>query len=169
MEQSIANNSSGAAIFFEDMTPQKFLEMHQEDVMNCLKDGENLKSFLEVDDESMATAWQEAYRAYNEGRTQDAIDRVWRIWLLDHFNHDYTLLLAACFQKLEKHELAINAYSLAAAIDPKDPTPHFNAGMCFAVLKNSISSRMAFEEAVRIAGANPLFSEISEQAQKMIN
>lgn len=88
-----------------------------------------------------------AYHFYDHGKYQRAADFFYVLTRLNNQDQTYWLGLAAAQQMLKQYEKALDSYSIAALLDPENPTVHFYAAGCFFSLGNVEKGLQALEAA----------------------
>ena len=84
---------------------------------------------------SAETLYHFAYTQYKQGKYQEAADLFRLLTAANTKTRKYWMGLGASLQMLKKYREAIEAYELAAALDPIDPQVHIYAADCFFAQK----------------------------------
>jgi type III secretion system low calcium response chaperone LcrH/SycD len=86
---------------------------------------------------------------YKQGKYQEAVG-LFRILTMAHIkNRKYWMGLGAALQMQKEYGQAIEAYELAAALDPVDPRVHLHAADCFFAQKKRKEGLFALDCAER--------------------
>lgn len=81
--------------------------------------------------ESFEALYHFAYSHYKQGKYEDAVGLFRFLTIHDTNTRKHWMGLGAALQMQKKYDDAIEAYELAAALDPRDPYVHIYAADCF--------------------------------------
>lgn len=111
-----------------------------------------------LSDDSAEMLYHLAYELYRNGKYSDAED-CFKL-LTGHRLEDRKLWmgLGASYQMQNKHEEALECYSIAAIQDPNDPYVHWYAAQCLFSQNNLPKALEALKSARVVAKANPHFA-----------
>jgi len=134
---------------------------------NALKKGVMPKTALQINDETMEAIYTQGYNLYGQGKFKDASFVFRLLMLLDFTTPKYVLGLAACAHRLKDFPNAANLYLLCAALDPKNPLPHFHAADCYLQMQQPIMASFSLNMAVGAAGEQKQYTLVKERAALM--
>jgi type III secretion system low calcium response chaperone LcrH/SycD len=109
------------------------------------------KDKLGYSDEKIEALYGQAYRLYNTGKYQDAIQIFRMLIILNPPQGKYMLGLAACFHMLKDWENAIKVYTICSIVDSENPIPLFHASDCYIQMRDRASAIIALEMAIQRA------------------
>ncbi len=122
-------------------------ELSEEQTAQLLEDfvlkGRSIREIQGLSDEQMEAIYATAYTLYNGGRYEDAEKIFQCLSLFDHLGHRYWMGLGATRQMLKKYKEAIDAYSMAAVLNLKDPQASLHAAECNLALNNIEGAKSA--------------------------
>ncbi len=128
------------------------------------KEGKAPKDVLGLTDAMIEGIYGQAYRLYNTGKYQDA-SRIFRLLLMINASEPkYAMGFAACFHMAKEYKAAVDAYMLAANLDPGNPIPFFHASDCYIQLKDPVSATVALQMVVKRSGDKPEYKTIKDRA-----
>lgn len=128
------------------------------------KEGKTPKDVLGLTDAMIEGIYGQAYRLYNTGKYKDA-GRIFRLLLmLNASEPKYAMGFAACFHMAKEYHPAVDAYMLAANLDPGSPIPFFHASDCYIQLKDPISAMVSLQMVVKRSGDKPEYKTIKDRA-----
>lgn len=136
--------------------------------LSFLKTGVVPKEALGFSDAKIEAIYGQAYRLYNTGRYQEAIELFRLLVGLDSAEARYTLGLAACFHMLKEYENAAKIYLVAGILDPKNPIPNFHASDCYIQMKDPASAILFLEMAIERSENKPEYQVLSDRAKLTI-
>src|SRR5260221_14564233 len=96
-----------------------------------MKKGVMPKAALRIGDDTMEEIYTQAYNLYNQGRYKEASYIFRMLMMLDFTTPKYILGLAASLHRMKDYQNASNLYMLCAALDPKNPMPHYHSADCY--------------------------------------
>jgi len=126
------------------------------------------KNAIGLSDAMVEGIYSQAYRLYNAGKYNDAVQLFRLLIMLNSTEAKYTLGFAACFHMMKKHKPAIDAYTLCSVIDPTSPVPYYHAADCYIQMNDPASAVISLEMAVKRAGETPEFLPLKDRAKMMI-
>ncbi len=100
---------------------------------------------IELSKESIEALYFMAYGCYNQGKLEDAANYFRFLTRLDTRTKKHWMGLAASLQMQKQFQKAIQAYEIAAALEPTDPYVHFHAANCLHDLGNVKDALFALE------------------------
>jgi len=99
----------------------------------------------------------------NKQYTNQALELLTKSASLAKENPDTQLLLGDAYLQLNKGGESVSAYERAAALDPKDATPHYKMGLVYLRSKNYPVATESFDKAVKIDPSfGPAYRELGE-------
>lgn len=134
---------------------------------SALKKGIMPKTAMKIDDQTMEAVYTQAYNLYNQGKYKEASYLFRFLMLLDFTTPKYILGLAACAHRQKEYTNAANLYLLCAALDPKNPLPHFHSADCYIQLNAPAIASFSLGMAIRAAGDQAQYAIIKERAMLM--
>ncbi|WP_198168877.1 SycD/LcrH family type III secretion system chaperone [Bordetella flabilis] len=87
---------------------------------------------------------------YAQGQYQQARSLFAQLVLYDHTDPRYIKALAAATQMLAEHELALQMYTVIAAMNPGEPQSVMHAGTCMLAMGRRSDAAEAFELAISL-------------------
>src|SRR5262245_31055472 len=87
-------------------------------------------NYKQLSGESIEALYHIAYTQYKQGKYEDAVGVFRFLTLNDTRSRKHWMGLGASLQMQKKYNEAIEAYELAAALDPTDPHVHIYASDC---------------------------------------
>lgn len=133
-----------------------------------IKQGMRPKTALQLSDDVMEGIYGHAYNLYNRGMYSEASHIFRLLILLDPTAGKYLMGLAACLHMMKLYDQAIGMYLLAAALDLKNPLPHYHAADCFIKLDSPGDASLELMETIEVAKKQPQYKVLVERAQLMI-
>lgn len=85
---------------------------------------------VQLSKESAETLYFLAYTCYKQGKYEEAVGHFRLLTLADTRSYRNWVGYGACLQMLKNFPKAIEAYEIAAALDPTDPQLHIQAADC---------------------------------------
>lgn len=122
------------------------------------------KEALRIGDDTMEAIYTQAYNLYNQGRYKEASYIFRLLMLLDFSTPKFTLGLAACLHRMKDYINASNLYLLCAALDQKNPMPHYHSADCYLQMGMNELAILALGMAVTTAGEQPQYAILRERA-----
>lgn len=159
-EQDVKNATEAVGEALEDSLPVKIAEMTK----SFMETGQMPKEALGFSDEKMEAMYGQAYRLYNTGKYQDALNFFRLLIVLNSTEPRYTLGFAACFHMMKEYENAAKAYMVASIMDAKNPIPCFHASDCYIKMEDPATAIIYLELAVEKAGEKPEFQVLKDRA-----
>lgn len=123
-----------------------------------------LKEVLKYSPSQIDAAYSQAYRLYNTGKYEDAVQLFRVLLLLDPTDGKHYLGLAACMHMLKEYECAVQLYMIAGMMNPKNPIPHFHASDCYIELGDRVSAILCLEMAVMYSEEKPEYQVLKDRA-----
>lgn len=118
-----------------------------------------------VSNSYLENLYAQAYRLYNTGKYGEATHLFRILIMFNAMEPKYMLGLAACYHMIKEYYNAIQTYTLAAALDPGSPIPHYHSSDCFIQMKDYLSAMICLELAIDRAGEKPEYAKMKERAQ----
>ncbi|WP_226648335.1 SycD/LcrH family type III secretion system chaperone [Microbulbifer variabilis] len=144
--------------------PSLLDEISAKDWNNFLEQGGTLADLLDMTPEELKTIYALAYQKYQNCNYQEALPLFQLLCQCNHMESKYLLGLGATRQALSQFELAAEAYSLAAIVDPFDPRPSFHAAECHLALENWMQAGSGFEMTMLRCEGKPEFETLNQKA-----
>lgn len=98
---------------------------------------------------SIETLYSIAHNHYGQGKYAEAVDLFRLATIADVKSRKCWMGLGASYQMCKKYVEAIEAYELAAALEPTDPHVHVHAANCFSSLGKKKEALFALDCAER--------------------
>lgn len=127
-----------------------------------------IKDLINITPEVVENLYGIAVYLYNQHRYQLALDVFDQLKQLDITSGVYPLGAGACQQALGSYSGAVSNYSLAAANDPKNPTPLFYAAELSLVINKKEAAYYFYEQVVKLAGKNKDFAKMKDRAEAIL-
>ncbi len=148
--------------------PGKKAEAAVKQIMEAaLKKGIMPKQALQISDDTMEAIYTQAFTLYSQAKYRDASYIFRLLMLLDFTTPKYVLGLAACAHRVQDYTNAANLYFLCAALDPKNPLPHFHAADCYIQLGAIAVASYSLDMAIAVAADQPQYQAIKQRAGLM--
>lgn len=109
-----------------------------------------------------------AYKAYQQGRYQDALPHFRCLTDNAPFHRKHWMGLASTLLMLKKYEEALAAFGVAAIQNPDDPYVHLYAADCLFGMKNTAGALTALKEGLAAANKDPAHKNLSKQMALML-
>lgn len=122
------------------------------------------KAAFGISNEQIEAIYAQAYRLYNTGKYQEAIDLFRVLIVMDASDSKYALGLAACFHMLKEYDSAVKLYMMTGIIDGDSPIPHFHASDCYIQMGDRASAVLSLDMAVKRAGEKPEYQVLKDRA-----
>lgn len=122
------------------------------------------KNALGITDAMTESLYSQAYRLYNTGKYDDAIELFRILTMCDPTESKFAMGLAACFHLLKDFKSAVGTYMLCSMMEPENPVPHFHASDCYLKMNDKVSALIALEMAVTRAGEDPRYKALVDRA-----
>lgn len=126
-----------------------------------------------ISDESIEALYAIAYELYRNGKYVDAEKCFLLMTLCKPAERKYWMGLGASYEMMHNYPKAIEAYGIAAILDPLDPMVHWHAANCFysqgdetkalAVLKTAIEVANESEEHANLVPSLKNFEQLWSQ------
>jgi type III secretion system low calcium response chaperone LcrH/SycD len=123
-----------------------------------------LKEPLEITDQEMIDAYEQALEAYNQGDYESAVRQFTTLTLIDPQEADLHLATGNALQQLGEHRLAFGHFSAAATLSPADPGPLFRIAECQLALSMDHEARETLRECLRLCAADTSRPGLHQQA-----
>lgn len=143
---------------------KRLTEAYDDMMGKMLKGGLSPKDALEVNPQTLENVYAQAYRLYNTGKYDEALQLFRILVVLNAMEPKYILGLAASFHLLKEYQNAIQSYTLCSTLDPKSPLPSYHSADCFIQMKDDLSAMVCLEMAIERAGNQPEYAKIKERA-----
>ncbi len=99
------------------------------------EENKNQKDFPKISDKSQRVLYSIAHSSYVSGKYAEASEIFRFLCLIEADSKKHWMGLGASLQMQASYDEALQPYSLAACIDPQDPSPHFYAAECLFAMK----------------------------------
>ena len=133
-------------------------------LLNKMSKGTIPKNAFGLTDAMVEGIYGQAYRLYNTGKYQDAIQVFRLLVMINAMEKKYVMGLAACFHMMKKYSNAAETYSIVAVMDPQNPIPFYHASDCFVQIGDVVGALVSLESAVKRCGDKPEFSVLKGRA-----
>lgn len=141
-----------------------FAKIEEQIAASLGHDIETLKEMMpQFTDENVEAFYTLAFDFYENGRFKEAVDFFRFLTTIDHMNKKNWLGLGAALQMQKEYEKAINAYTLAAFLDAKDPYIPFYAAECCISMGDLSRGMDALESADELADEENKFKGLKKQ------
>jgi len=107
------------------------------------------KGTKQLSRETLEALYYVAHANYKQGKYEDAAGIFRYLTVEDTRTRKHWMGLGSSLQMLKQYQKAIEAYEIAAAIDPGDPRVHMHAADCLFGLGNVKDALFALDCAVR--------------------
>ena len=124
----------------------------------------SLKAPLQITDQEMIDAYEQALDAYNRGDYESAARQFAPLTLIDPQEADLHLATGNALQQLGEHQLALGHFSAAAALSPSDPGPVFRMAECQLALSMDHDARETLRECLRLCADDSRRPGLHQQA-----
>lgn len=131
----------------DPQTKHKLRTELSKNVKEFLNHGLTLQFMGGMTSERMFAAFEHAKALFHKEEYDSAMDILKFLCLQNHMHKSYFLYLGACYQKTNRHEMAVKAYTHAAVLDTADPRPHYNVAMCYLALNDLTGAEYAAADA----------------------
>jgi len=122
------------------------------------------KNAMGLSDAMVEGLYSQAYRLYNTGRYNDAIQLFRLLIMIDSTEAKYSMGLAACFHMLKEYQSAVSTYALCGIIDPDSPVPHYHSSDCYMQMGDPVSAIISLEMAIKRTANKPEFQTLKDRA-----
>ena len=95
----------------------------------------------------LESSYAEAYALYQAGKYARASDLFRSLCTESPLEARFWFGLGSCMQESGEYQNALQAWAMAALLDPKNPYPHFHAAECSCSLNQMKDASMALKEA----------------------
>ena len=136
---------------------------------NIMEKGMLPKDAMGLSQEMVDGLYSFAYRLYNTGKYDQAMQLFRLLIMLDPTMGKYMLGLAACFHMQKEYEEAATCYILCSLVDDKDPIPHYHTSDCYMQLGKNDLAIKALEVSIDRMGNQEVFEAIRERAQATLD
>lgn len=133
-------------------------------ISKVFKEGSSPQDALGLDKSILDSVYAQAYRLYNTGKYEEAIQQFRILIMMNSMETKYILALAACFHMIKDYPNAIQTYTMYSVLDPENPLPHYHTSDCFIQLKDYLSAMISLELAISRAEGKEQYSKIKERA-----
>jgi type III secretion system low calcium response chaperone LcrH/SycD len=110
---------------------------------------------MKLTQDSIEALYFTAFTCYNQGKFADAAGYFRLLTTHDPKTKKHWMGLAASLQMQKQFQRAIEAYEIAAALEPADPYVHFQAAHCLQSLGHAKDALFALDCAKRALKLNP--------------
>lgn len=150
------------ATFLNPTTPDGFREA-------ILHHGVTLAQIQGISEEELESIYSLAGREMEQGRYEEALDRM--VFLVQHnpWERRYLFSFALCLQHVGDFEAAARFYGEALLFDATDATCAYRIGECLGATGELADAREAFETAVQLSWLDAQGSEVREQAERRLD
>lgn len=124
----------------------------------------SLKEPLQITDQEMMDAYEQALEAYNQGDYEAAVRQFAPLALIDPQAPDLHLATGNALQQLGEHQLALGHFSAAAALSPADPGPVFRMAECQLALSQDHEARETLRECLSLCAQDATRPGLHQQA-----
>lgn len=121
-----------------------------------------------VSDQAKEKIYGEAFRLYNNGKLDRAIELFQLLIIIDSENPKYAMGLGAAQQMKKNYQYAIDSYVQCSLLDPENPIPYFHTADCYIKMENPGSAIINLELAVEHSKSCTRFSKLQERARMTI-
>lgn len=122
------------------------------------------KNAMGLSDAMVEGLYSQAYRLYNTGRYNDAIQLFRLLIMIDSTEAKYSMGLAACFHMLKEYQSAVSTYALCGIIDSDSPVPHYHSSDCYMQMGDPVSAIISLEMAIKRTANKPEFQTLKDRA-----
>lgn len=117
-----------------------------------------------MSNEMVEGLYGQAYRLYNTGKYQDAMQMFRLLVMINPSDPRYTLGLAASMHLLKEFKSAIELYTVCSILDAESPIPLYHISDCYLQTQDKLSAMIALEMAVKRSGDKPEFQTLKDRA-----
>lgn len=132
---------------------------------NMFEKGLLPKDAMGISDEMVEGLYSFAYRLYNTGKYDQAVQIFRLLILLNPTSAKFMLGLAACFHMQKQYEIAATSYILCTLVDPKNPLPYYHASDCYMQLGKSDLAIASLEACLKKMEGKAEFTAIRDRVQ----
>ena len=132
---------------------------------NMFEQGLLPKDAMGLSDDMVEGLYSFAYRLYNTGKYDQAVQLFRLLILLNPTSAKFMLGLAACFHMQKEYEIAATSYILCTLVDPKNPLPYYHASDCYMQLEKPDLAIAALEACLKKMEGKEEFSAIRDRVQ----
>lgn len=129
-----------------------------------LESGRSAQEIVGFSDETMGKFYRAAFHLFENKKYEPAANAFLFLATLNPYNYEYWLGLGMAEQMCQEFEVAVDAYEMAAIVDPTNPVPYFYLSKCFFAIHERKNALSALDLAVEFAGDNEEFFELKQQA-----
>ena len=156
-----------------DTTTVPFSELSEEQLDTLIREVIEGKTTLQqvkgLSDEQMEAIYAMAYRYYQFGKYDEAIEMFNLLGMFNPFESKYWMGLAASLQLTKQFDKAQQVYAVAAMTsEPGDPVPHLHAGECCLGAGEIEDAVKAFRIAVNFSKDNEEYAAVHAKAQGLL-
>jgi type III secretion system low calcium response chaperone LcrH/SycD len=148
METIEENHSQEMNSFFHEMIQTHF------------PDHSTLQEACGLSNASLNDVYRTAYDLYSAGNGLEAARYFAALVTFSPFQGKFWIGLGASQHLDKQYEKALQAYSVAALLDGRDPAPHYHAAQCYFALGNTQDGLKALDLAEAHASSNPIHSAL---------
>ena len=95
----------------------------------------------------LEASYTQAYALYQSGRNSRAAHLFRSLCAEAPLEYRFWFGLGSCLQESREFQNALQAWAMAALLDPKNPYPHFHAAECACSLNQMKEAGLALKEA----------------------
>lgn len=144
------------------------IEGKAEELMRHIQEGRVLKDVLGLTQERMAKRYGYANDLFEMEEYEDAAAIFTHLAMLDPRISQYWRGAAVSHIRAGQLDRALILLSISSAVNPDDPRPHFESGLCHVRLGQNEEAVEAFEEAVEAAQKDHAYDEIGGEAKEWL-
>lgn len=151
----------------ELLDPKK-AEKYQPELMHYFEQGGTWQELFGYDANTVAAQYKVAYDLFQAADYKNAAAAFSYLVTLNPYEYTYWMGLGVSKQSERLFEEAIVAYTMAEAIDPKNPLPHLYLAQCFYTLQQKDKTIEHLKQAITVAGKQEAFQEVRQKAEALL-
>jgi type III secretion system low calcium response chaperone LcrH/SycD len=122
------------------------------------------KDIIGLNDEMVEGIYGQAYRLYNNGKYDDAIELFRLLIMMNPVESKYVLGMAACLHMNKHYKGAVDMYALCAVLDPETPIPYYHSYDCYLHMKDKLAACISLEMTIKKAGNQTHYQTLKDRA-----
>lgn len=121
-----------------------------------------------LSDEMMDGIYGYAYRLYNTGKYEQAVQLFRLLVMLDPSDQKFLYGMAASFHMNKDYLMAAVTYMLTSLIDRENPFPFFHASDCYFQINDLKSTKQSLVACIEACKDKPEHAQMKEKATVML-
>lgn len=129
--------------------------------------GVPIGTFHDLTDRDYEAVYTLGYNLYGQGKYEEAAKAFAFLTFYNHLERKYLKGLAACQQMLQRYDVAIQTYAVAAILDVHDPEPTLRTAECLIGMGMIDEARESLDLVIEETAGKPQYDALRTRAEAL--